>query len=123
LAPLPHERPPITEDLDTEDLPALPQRERSIPASCWRQAPDALRHLGDELGTEPVYLRRIGRYLLWRAGDPRHEFVAMAIAADDLGERWTFPGVGPDGNVHERFRTWKEALRGNFPDENAGSDM
>ena len=43
----------------------------------------------------------------------------MAIAADDLDERWTFrlspdgtgEGVGPDGRVHTRFRTWKEALR------------
>ena len=43
----------------------------------------------------------------------------MAIAADDLAERWTFrlfpdgsgEGAGPDGRVHTRFRTWKEALR------------
>jgi hypothetical protein len=43
----------------------------------------------------------------------------MAIDVDDLGRRYTyrlFPdgtghGEGPDGVVHTRFRTWKEALR------------
>jgi hypothetical protein len=43
----------------------------------------------------------------------------MAVAHDDLDDRWTFrlypdgrgEGTGPDGVVHERFRTWKEALR------------
>jgi hypothetical protein len=43
----------------------------------------------------------------------------MAIAADDLSERYTFRlfadgtagGIGPDGVEHTRFRTWKEALR------------
>ena len=43
----------------------------------------------------------------------------MALARDDLAERWTFRlfpdgsgvGEGPDGRTHERFRTWKEALR------------
>ena len=66
-----------------------------------------------------AYKRRIGRYLLWRAGpaagaDARY----MAIAADDPGERWTFrlfadgsgEGTAPGGS-HTRFRTWKEDLR------------
>ena len=43
----------------------------------------------------------------------------MALAADDLDTTWTFrvfpdgsgEGDGPDGTVHHRFRTWKEALR------------
>ena len=42
-----------------------------------------------------------------------------AVAADDLDEVWTFrlfpdgtgEGLGPDGTTHERFRSWKEALR------------
>jgi hypothetical protein len=42
----------------------------------------------------------------------------MALAADDLDERYTFrlqpdgsgKGVGADGRTHARFRTWKEAL-------------
>jgi hypothetical protein len=43
----------------------------------------------------------------------------MALAADDLRRQFTFrlfpdgsgTGEGPDGIVHSRFRTWKEALR------------
>ena len=66
------------------------------------------------------YKRRIGRWLLWRAGpatgaDARY----MAIASDDLAERFTFrlfpdgngDGLGPSGRSHTRFRTWKEDLR------------
>ena len=79
-----------------------------------------LRALGADFGIELVaYKRRIGRYLLWRAGpaagaDARY----MAIAADDPTEQWTFrlhpdgsgEGVAP-GGTHTRFRTWKEDLR------------
>jgi hypothetical protein len=43
----------------------------------------------------------------------------MAIDAGDLERRFAFrlfpdgsgEGAGPDGRVHTRFRTWKEALR------------
>jgi len=43
----------------------------------------------------------------------------MAIDARDVGRRFTYrlfadgsgEGAGPDGTVHTRFRTWKEALR------------
>ena len=43
----------------------------------------------------------------------------MALASDDLAERYTFrlyadgtgTGVGADGVTHDRFRTWKESLR------------
>ena len=43
----------------------------------------------------------------------------IALSADDLAHTWTFrlfpdgsgEGEGPDGVVHHRFRTWKEALR------------
>jgi len=118
--PLPHERPPVVEDVHTADLPALPQRDRSIPAARWVEAPAALLHLGDDLGTgDAVLLRRIGRYLVWRSGPPHDRARSMAIAADDFDERWTFDhhpgregeGVGPDGVRHTRFRTWKESLR------------
>jgi hypothetical protein len=82
-------------------------------------------HLGADLGVELVaYLRRIGTYLLWRAGpatgaDARY----MAVNADDLADRWTFrlypdgngDGDAPDGSHHARFRTWKEALRDSSP--------
>lgn len=85
------------------------------------EAPSELRTLGADFGVSLVaYKRRIGRFLLWRAGpaagaDARY----MALAADDLSERYTFrlhpdgvgEGVGPDGATHARFRAWKESLR------------
>lgn len=115
------QRPPIAHDVHTAELPSLPQRDSLIPAERWVEAPDELRSLGADLGVALVaYKRRIGRYLLWRAGpasgaDARY----MAVAADDLEDRWTFrlhpdgrgEGRGPDGAVHTRFRSWKEALR------------
>lgn len=114
------ERPPTDHDWSTAELPATPQRYFLIPAERWVEAPQELRELGADLGYDLVaYKRRIGRYLLWRAGpaagaDARY----MAIAADDLGERWTFrlfpdgsgTGAAPAGS-HTRFRQWKEDLR------------
>jgi hypothetical protein len=115
------ERPPTERDWTTAELPATPQRDFLIPAERWIEAPDELRTLGADLGIDLVaYKRRIKRYLLWRAG-PANKADAryMAIASDDLGERWTFQlnpdgdgeGLGPDGRVHKKFRQWKEALR------------
>ena len=120
--PVPAEqRPPSTRDWHTDELPPTPQRDFLIPAERWVEAPSDLRQLGADFG-EPLvaYKRRIGRYLLWRAGpasggDARY----AAIAADDPTHRYTFrlrpdgtgTGVGPDGQDHARFRTWKEALR------------
>ena len=115
------ERPPITHDVHTDDLPPTPQRDFLIPAERWVEAPDSLRALGVDLGVTLVaYKRRIGRYLLWRAGPARGADARyMALAADDLERRFTFrlfpdgsgEGLGPDGTTHTRFRTWKEALR------------
>ena len=53
----------------------------------------------------------------------RHVPVVMISAATDLERRFTFrlfpdgtgTGEGPDGVVHTRFRTWKEALRDTPP--------
>jgi hypothetical protein len=115
------QRPVDDTPVHTGDLPATPQRDRRIPATAWAEAPRALLTLGDDFG-EPnaYYLRRIGRWLLWRAGPPSHgDARHLALAAHDLATMWTFrlfpggagEGVGPDGAVHERFRTWKEALR------------
>ncbi len=115
------ERPAVTHDVHTADLPPLPQQHSLVPATRWLEAPPELRALGADLGIDLVaYKRRIGRYLLWRAGpaakaDARY----MALAADDLAERYTFrlfpdgrgAGLGPDGVTHTRFRTWKESLR------------
>jgi hypothetical protein len=114
------ERPPTDHDWHTADLPPTPQRYFLIPAERWLEAPPELRALGADFGIELVaYKRRIGRYLLWRAGpavgsDARY----MALSSDDPTEQWTFrlfpdgtgEGVAPGGS-HTRFRTWKEDLR------------
>ncbi len=114
------QRPLVEHDVHTAGLPPLPQRDSRIVASRWVEAPDTIRRLGEDLGEEAGYIRRIGRYLLWRAGpavdaDARYG----AVDADDLGRVYTFrlhpdgtgEGVGPDGARHTRFRSWKEALR------------
>jgi len=119
------ERPFDHTPVHTADLPATPQRERTIHADAWIEAPDTLRDLGADLGQPDAgYLRRIHRWLLWRAGPPAHgDARYLAIAADDLDDTWTFrlhpdgsgEGVGPDGRVHRRFRAWKESLRDASP--------
>lgn len=113
----PQQRPFVDRRYRTAELPATPQRDYRIPASGWYEAPDELLHLGDDLGEPVEYKRRIGRFLLWRAGPPVGESRYLAVA-DDLSATYRFDlhgrrgeGVGPDGGVHERFRTWKEALR------------
>jgi hypothetical protein len=122
VPPIPaEERPPTERDWTTAELPETPQRDFLIPAERWIEAPVALRTLGADLGIELVaYKRRINRYLLWRAGPAvKANARYMAIASDDLDERWTFQlgpdgtgeGLGPDGHVHKKFRQWKEALR------------
>jgi hypothetical protein len=115
------ERPQVTEPVHTVDLPAGPQRDSMIPATMWVEAPPELLALGSDLGHDLVaYIRRIGRFLLWRAGpavdsDSRY----LALAATDLSEQYSFrlfpdgtgEGSGPDRVPQTRFRTWKEALR------------
>lgn len=115
------DRPLVEVDHHTEDLPELPQRDRTIPAERWIEAPPELLTLGADIGGSPVvYKRRINGWLLWRAGPPsKGDTRYMALAANDLGRRFTFrlfpdgtgTGEGPDGVAHTRFRTWKEALR------------
>jgi hypothetical protein len=116
------QRPDDDTPVHTADLPATPVRDRNIPATAWIEAPDDLRRLGDDLPDCPVadYKRRIGPWLLWRAGpasggDARY----WAARADDLATAYTFrlfpdgdgDGTGPSGSRHTRFRTWKEDLR------------
>ena len=118
---VPEDRPLVEVDHHTEDLPELPQRDRTIPAERWVEAPPGLLALGEDIGAPmAIYKRRIGGWLLWRAGPPsKGDSRYMALAADDLDRQFTyrlFPdgtgtGEGPDGVVHTRFRTWKEALR------------
>jgi hypothetical protein len=116
------QRPDDDTPLHTDDLPPTPVRDRNIPATAWIEAPPSVRELGDDLPGRPVasYKRRIGPWLLWRAGpatgaDARY----WAGNAADLDDAFTFrlfsdgngDGVGPSGARHERFRTWKEDLR------------
>ena len=119
--PTADDRPIDATAVHTHELPATPQRDRNIPATAWIEAPDALRALGDDIDAPLVaYKRRIGRWLLWRAGPAtRGNARYMAIDADDLTRRLTFrlwpdgtgEGAGPDGVTYDRFRSWKEALR------------
>lgn len=116
------ERPTDHSPVDTEGLPDLPQRDRNIPATAWRQAPPSLLELGADLPGSPVatYKRRIGPWLLWRAGPAtRARARYWAAHAGDLATAFTFEldaggggtGIGPSGTRHARFRTWKEDLR------------
>ena len=122
--PLRYDRRPVDDTpVHTADLPATPVRDRNIPATAWVEAPDDLLHLGDDLPGRPVaeYKRRIGPWLLWRAGPAtKANAVYWAARADDpagsgltfhLGPDGTGHGVGPTGTPHTRFRTWKEDLR------------
>lgn len=109
--------------IDTADLPPTPTRDRNISATAWRQAPSALLELGADLGIDAAataYKRRIGPWLLWRAGPTRGPARYAAIADHDLATMHTFTlngdgtahGQGPSGIVHDRFRAWKEDLLG-----------
>lgn len=120
-APLPaDERPVDHTPVHTDDLPPTPVRDRNIPATAWVEAPAALLELGVDFGGPvAMYKRRIGRWLLWRAGPAsRGDARYMAIDADDLTRQHTYrlhpdgrgSGVGPSGTTHERFRAWKEDL-------------
>ena len=118
------ERPVDHTSVHTAELPDTPLRDRNIPATAWAEAPSGLLDHGDapdELaGAVAMYKRRIGRWLLWRAGPARRAHARyVAIDADDLDRLVEFRllpdgsghGEGPTGTPHERFRTWKEDLR------------
>lgn len=122
-APLPaDERPVDPTPVDTIDLPPTPIRDRNIPASAWQQAPARLLALGEDIGgPEAMYKRRIGRWLLWRAGPAsRGHARYLAVDADDLDVAFEFrlfpdgegEGTGPSGATHTRFREWKKDLLG-----------
>ena len=114
------DRPLIDHMVHTHELPPLPQRESRIIASQWIEAPSEIMTLGVDLQADSGYLRGIGRYLLWRAGPAvRARARYAAVDSTDLERIWTFEldaegngeGLGPDGIIHSRFRTWKESLR------------
>lgn len=120
---LPYDQRPIDDTpVHTTDLPPTPIRDRNIPATAWVEAPESVRCAGADLPGQPVaeYKRRIGPWLLWRAGpatggDARY----VVVRADDLDVAYTFrlfpdgggDGLGPSGERHTRFRSWKEDLR------------
>jgi hypothetical protein len=110
------DRPFVTTRFHTAELPATPQRDYRIAATSWIEAPAAVLHLGDALDEPVEYKRRIGRFLLWRAGPPVGESAYLAIDPA-TGETFRFhlhgkdgEGIGADGQRHTRFRTWKESL-------------
>jgi hypothetical protein len=116
------QRPVDDTPIHTTELPATPVRDRNILATSWIEAPDSLLRVGDDLAGRPVaeYKRRIGSWLLWRAGPAtRGDARYWAAHVDRLEEPVTlrlFPdgtadGVGPSGTRHARFRSWKEDLR------------
>jgi hypothetical protein len=116
------ERPVDDTPVHTADLSPTPIRDRNIPATAWVEAPDSLLRLGQDLPGQPVadYKRRIGPWLLWRAGpatggDARY-WAAHVDRLDDPVTLRLFPdgsadGLGPSGARHQRFRAWKEDLR------------
>jgi hypothetical protein len=111
------DRPFTTRRYRTTELPETPTRSFRIPASGWREAPAELLTLGDDLGEAVEYKRRIGKYLLWRAGPPVGDAWYLAIDATDLRRCFRFRlagrtglGTGPDGAERERFRDWKRSL-------------
>ena len=125
--PLREELPVDATPRHTADLPPTPVRDRFIPARAWIEAPPELLAVGADLGpggVEAGYIRRIGRWLLWRAGpatggDARYMAVADGDGHGEGIERCTYrlhpdgmgEGPGADGAVHQRFRAWKESLR------------
>lgn len=126
------DRPADHTPVHTADLPDTPQRTRTIPATSWVEAPAELLAIGARFGgpggvatgsaagETASFLRRIGPWLLWRAGPARGANASYWTArADDLTRQYTFAlfpdgsgdGDGPSGEHHTRFRAWKEDLR------------
>lgn len=117
------DRPADRTPVHTDDLPPTPVRDRNIPASAWVEAPAELLRLGEDLADRPEaeYKRRIGRWLLWRAGPAVGDARYWAADAGDLTTQFTYrlrpevdgangEGHGPGGAMARRFRAWKEDL-------------
>jgi hypothetical protein len=114
------QRPIDPTPVHTADLPPTPIRDRNIPAEAWIEAPSELLGLGDDIGRPAItYKRRLGGWLLWRAGPAsRADARYLAVDSADLTRQFSFrlhpdgtgSGIGPSGARHERFRAWKEDL-------------
>jgi hypothetical protein len=114
-----HLRPADHTPVHTDELPLTPTRDRNIVASAWVDAPEQLLQLGSDLDGRPEaeYKRRIGRWLLWRAGPAVGDAWYWACDVDDLQRQYRFrlrpvdgEGTGPSGLLTHRFRAWKEDL-------------
>jgi len=119
--PLPADKRPFDPTpVHTSDLPPTPIRDRNVAATAWIEAPDELLRAGDDINQDKIaYKRRLGRWLLWRAGPAKGEHSRyIAIDSEDLSRVFTLDltadgvasGIGPSGNVHDRFRSWKADL-------------
>lgn len=117
------QRPVDPTPVHTVDLPPTPTRDRNIPASAWHEAPAELLSAGDDIDQTAInYKRRLNNWLLWRAGPAvKDNSRYVAIDSEDLTRVYTFrlypdgtgDGIGPSGESHGRFRSWKEDLRDN----------
>ena len=110
--------------IHTAELPDTPIRDRNVSAEAWVEAPTALLGAAEGIPSpdgEPVriaYKRRLGRWLLWRAGPAKGDARYVAVHADNLQRILEFrlfvdgsgTGTGADGTVHHRFRDWKRSL-------------
>ncbi|MBL6619650.1 MAG: hypothetical protein ISP34_00625, partial [Ilumatobacteraceae bacterium] len=105
------ERPTDATPIDTGDLPATPVRDRNIPARAWTAAPARLLALGGDLpgAPEAEYKRRIGPWLLWRAGPASGAEARYWVCHGsdhslqfelDLHADGSAEGVGPSGARH-----------------------
>ncbi len=123
--PLPADDRPFDDTpIHTADLPTTPIRDRNVPAEAWMEAPEALLAAAEGIPSadgRPVriaYKRRLGRWLLWRAGPARGDARYVAVHTDALDRHLSFrlyadgtgSGTGADGAVHQRFRDWKRSL-------------
>ena len=104
------QRPIDDTPVHTADLPPTPIRDRNIPATAWVEAPADLLTLGDDLPGTPVadYKRRIGPWLLWRAGpasggDARY-WAALAVRHQPRVHAAPVPRRPGDGQRAERHR-------------------
>jgi len=116
------QRPVDSTPVHTAELPPLPTRDRNIPASAWVEAPTAVLEVASRHGLDTgdaMYKREINGWLLWRSGPAKGDAVYVAVRRHDLTRTFEFVlraggdsgGAGPDGRPHDRFRSWKEALR------------
>lgn len=117
-------RPFDSKPIHTDQLPEKPIRDYNVPAEAWVEAPKALLSSAEgipSLDGKPVriaYKRRLGRWLLWRAGPAKGDARYIAVDAENLDRVLDFrlypngsgAGHGPDGAAYTRFREWKRSL-------------